>query len=290
VILEAQMAADPSFPLRLHVESAQFLQQEHWQRDCRVVVICPNRELNCGVAETYQRFTQVRLERCGAVAAQRLLIPSAPPTPSPASSCTRNEDTASQSLRSLSLWVKPSQRITAASTSHPSGCRELADQLSHVVAEVIPIGAKLLKQWCTRRHQAMLFGQPAPAQPPCQACSTPGDALRPVRSSLLPGVTDGTAFAGADARIERDVRTAAILLADRVVGDAQPAPIVGLLQQAAAREFVRRGIGGTQADFGCDHLGDPDRGEQVVQQMHVLNSCQTNQGPCIGDDPSQRRA
>ena len=30
---------------------------------------------------------------------------------------------------------------------------------NQVVAEVVPIGVKLFKQWCTRRHQAMLFGQ-----------------------------------------------------------------------------------------------------------------------------------
>jgi len=48
VILEAQMAADPEFLLRLYAESARFLQQERWPRDWRVVVICPHRQLNFG--------------------------------------------------------------------------------------------------------------------------------------------------------------------------------------------------------------------------------------------------
>ena len=43
VVLEAQMAADPGFLRRLYAESALLLQQERWQRDWCVVVICPCR-------------------------------------------------------------------------------------------------------------------------------------------------------------------------------------------------------------------------------------------------------
>ena len=62
VILEAQMAADPSFLLRLYAESARFLQQERWQRDWRVVVICPNRELNFGVLTPVREFVEHRVQ------------------------------------------------------------------------------------------------------------------------------------------------------------------------------------------------------------------------------------
>ena len=62
VVLEAQMAADPNFLLRLYAESARFLQQERWQRDWRVVVICPNRELNFGELTPVQEFVEHRVE------------------------------------------------------------------------------------------------------------------------------------------------------------------------------------------------------------------------------------
>jgi predicted transposase YdaD len=62
VILEAQMAADANFLLRLYAESARFLQQERWQRDWRVVVICPNRELNFGVLTPVREFVEHRVQ------------------------------------------------------------------------------------------------------------------------------------------------------------------------------------------------------------------------------------
>jgi len=48
VILEAQMAADPGFLLRLYAETGRFLQQRAWSGDWRVVVLCPNQALNFG--------------------------------------------------------------------------------------------------------------------------------------------------------------------------------------------------------------------------------------------------
>ena len=45
VVLEAQMAADAGFLLRLYAETARFLQQQAWTGDWRAVVICPHREL-----------------------------------------------------------------------------------------------------------------------------------------------------------------------------------------------------------------------------------------------------
>ena len=48
VILEAQMAADPGFFMRLYAETARLLQQQAVIRNWRVVVICPSRQLNFG--------------------------------------------------------------------------------------------------------------------------------------------------------------------------------------------------------------------------------------------------
>ena len=48
VVLEAQMAPDPGFLLRLYAETGRFLQQQAWNGDWRVVVICPHRGLHLG--------------------------------------------------------------------------------------------------------------------------------------------------------------------------------------------------------------------------------------------------
>ena len=61
VILEAQMAADRGFLLRLYTESARFLQQEHWQRNWRVVVICPHRDLDFGAPTPVREFIEHRI-------------------------------------------------------------------------------------------------------------------------------------------------------------------------------------------------------------------------------------
>jgi predicted transposase YdaD len=61
VILEAQMAADPAFLLRLYAESARFLQQEHWPLEWRVVVICPHRQLNFGPLTPVREFVDHRV-------------------------------------------------------------------------------------------------------------------------------------------------------------------------------------------------------------------------------------
>ena len=65
LILEAQMAADPGFLLRLNAESGRLLQQQdrqgrairHWQ----VVVICPSRELNFGDPTPVREFVERRV-------------------------------------------------------------------------------------------------------------------------------------------------------------------------------------------------------------------------------------
>jgi predicted transposase YdaD len=65
VILEAQMAADPDFLLRLNAETGRLLQQQqrqgrpirHWQ----VVVICPSRELHFGDPTPVREFVERRV-------------------------------------------------------------------------------------------------------------------------------------------------------------------------------------------------------------------------------------
>ena len=61
VILEAQMAADPGFLLRLYAETGRFLQQQIWNGDWRVVVICPQRELNFWDPTPVQEFLEHRV-------------------------------------------------------------------------------------------------------------------------------------------------------------------------------------------------------------------------------------
>jgi predicted transposase YdaD len=81
LILEAQMAADPGFLLRLYAETARLLQQQdrqgrairHWQ----VVVICPSRDLNFGDPTPVQEFVRERL--VWIELAPERLPPSAPP-------------------------------------------------------------------------------------------------------------------------------------------------------------------------------------------------------------------
>ena len=81
LILEAQMAADPGFLLRLYAETGRLLQQQdrqgrpirHWQ----VVVICPSRELNFGDPTPVQEFVRERL--VWIELAPERLPPTAPP-------------------------------------------------------------------------------------------------------------------------------------------------------------------------------------------------------------------
>jgi predicted transposase YdaD len=81
LILEAQMAADPGFLLRLYAEIGRLLQQQdrqgrairHWQ----VVVICPSRDLSFGDPTPVREFVERRvvwIELLG-----ERLPPSAPP-------------------------------------------------------------------------------------------------------------------------------------------------------------------------------------------------------------------
>ena len=61
IVLEAQMAADADFLLRLYAESARFVQQTKWQRQWVVVVICPNRTMNLGPITPVREFVEQRV-------------------------------------------------------------------------------------------------------------------------------------------------------------------------------------------------------------------------------------
>ena len=81
LILEAQMAADPGFLLRLNAESGRLLQQQdrqgrairHWQ----AVVICPSRDLNFGDPTPVREFVERRVVWIELVPER--LPPTAPP-------------------------------------------------------------------------------------------------------------------------------------------------------------------------------------------------------------------
>ncbi len=60
VVLEAQIAPDPGFLIRLYAETARFLQQQAWTGDWRVVVICPHRDLQFGALAPVQEFVEHR--------------------------------------------------------------------------------------------------------------------------------------------------------------------------------------------------------------------------------------
>ena len=61
VVLEAQMAHDPGFLLRLYAETGRFLQQQAWNGDWRVVVICPHSGLHFGALTPVQEFVERRV-------------------------------------------------------------------------------------------------------------------------------------------------------------------------------------------------------------------------------------
>ena len=61
VVLEAQMGPDPGFLLRLYAETGRFLQQQAWNGDWRVVVICPHRGLQFGALTPVQEFVERRV-------------------------------------------------------------------------------------------------------------------------------------------------------------------------------------------------------------------------------------
>lgn len=81
LILEAQMAADPDFLLRLNAETGCLLQQQQRQgrpiRQWQVVVICPSRQLNFGDPTPVQEFVERRVVWIELLSER--LPPAAPP-------------------------------------------------------------------------------------------------------------------------------------------------------------------------------------------------------------------
>ena len=61
MVLEAQMAPDRGFLLRLYAETGRLLQQQHWSGDWRVVVICPHRQLDFGDPTPVREFLDHRV-------------------------------------------------------------------------------------------------------------------------------------------------------------------------------------------------------------------------------------
>jgi predicted transposase YdaD len=92
LILEAQMAADPEFFLRLYAESARFLLQEKTIRSWRVVVICPSRAMAFGDPEPVAEFLERRV--CWLELQPALGDPEAPPL-----------------LRTLALLLEKEERL-----------------------------------------------------------------------------------------------------------------------------------------------------------------------------------
>jgi predicted transposase YdaD len=81
LILEAQMAADPEFLLRLNAETGCLLQQQQRQgrpiRQWQAVVICPSRQLNFGDPTPVQEFVERRVVWIELLSER--LPPTAPP-------------------------------------------------------------------------------------------------------------------------------------------------------------------------------------------------------------------
>jgi len=81
LVLEAQMAADPDFLLRLNAETGRLLQQQQRQgrpiRQWQVVVICPSRQLNFGDPTPVEEFVERRVVWIELLSER--LPPAAPP-------------------------------------------------------------------------------------------------------------------------------------------------------------------------------------------------------------------
>ena len=124
LILEAQMAADPGFLLRLNAETGRLLQQQdrqgrpirHWQ----VVVICPSGLLNFGDPTPVQEFVERRV--VWIELAPERLPPTAPPL-----------------QRALGMLLLPEDQLPACSEAIRSlaAGTSLANEINDVIAAIL---------------------------------------------------------------------------------------------------------------------------------------------------------
>ena len=124
LILEAQMAADPDFFLRLYKESSLLLWHQHRQgqpvRHWRVLVICPSRELPFGDPLPMAEFLRERV--LWIELAPERLPPSAPPL-----------------QKALGLLLLPEDQlpVSAAAIRWQAATTPLASELDDVIAAIL---------------------------------------------------------------------------------------------------------------------------------------------------------
>ena len=124
IILEAQMAPDPEFLLRLYNESSLLLRHQYRQgqrlRHWRVLVICPSRQLNFGDPVPVAEFLRERL--IWIELAPDRLPPDAPPL-----------------QRALGLLLLPEEQLpsTSAAIRQQTTATPLQDEIDDVIAAIL---------------------------------------------------------------------------------------------------------------------------------------------------------
>jgi predicted transposase YdaD len=124
IILEAQMAANPEFLLRLYNESSLLLRHQYRQgqplRHWRVLVICPSRQLNFGDPIPVAEFLRERL--IWIELAPDRMPPDAPPL-----------------QRALGLLLLPEEQLpaTAAAIQQQVAGTALSEEMADVIAAIL---------------------------------------------------------------------------------------------------------------------------------------------------------
>jgi predicted transposase YdaD len=124
LIMEAQMAAEPKFLLRLYNESSLLLRHQHRQgqpvRYWRVLVICPSRDLNFGDPIPVEEFLRERV--IWIELAPDRLPPSAPPL-----------------QRALAMLLLPEAQLptAAAAIREQASATQLQDEIDDVIAAIL---------------------------------------------------------------------------------------------------------------------------------------------------------
>ncbi|MCP9923548.1 DUF2887 domain-containing protein [Synechococcus lacustris] len=120
VILEAQMAADSGFFMRLYAETARLLQQQAVIRNWRVVVLCPSRQLNFGDPSPVIEFLEKRVQWLE-------LLPS------------RQAADAPLLLQALGLLIQAEDQLAAAAAElrFKAAGTALATDLSDVITAIV---------------------------------------------------------------------------------------------------------------------------------------------------------